>query len=459
MTDFEDVQETEGEVLAKEAASDSPFDGYGRPFSDDPLGMSQSYNNDNPANNVGPYSGPSSYSINTVAPYAPPHAGEENPGANVGPYAPPNGDEQVNPGSPEEEDSPVKQAYKAWSNQQWFDGTSASIYERSLEADHLRRQARAGGDAILEDELIAQIDILNKTAAEYDDSRLHEALDNVPGGTVALEYDDLVDGGLVDVTSFLSTGAHKIAKEAAEYDWNAFRREGARHWVSQKIADNPGLIKHEVMCREAAVDYAKDKTMVLMDPVRRAEIIDDFVTAAERYRREAASRLLDDEKAAAHRERETEAFRMSRVSTDLSDSLDNFLPGQYTDLGSDYTDEGYLDIGEDDGSLLYQAAKDTIEGSKREWARFTTEGAREWFFDKVSDSPMRKHDDITYRAAKAYALDQVAGVPDMALQQDIVRAFTESVEFLRTAHLQREASRSVPEEADLDEFFGDEQLW
>src|SRR4051812_38743980 len=168
MTDHEEIQETEGEVLAKEAAMekdsmDSPFDGYGRPFSDDPLGMSQSYDHDNPANNVGPYSGPSSYSINTVAPYAPPHQDEENPGQNVGPYSPPR-DDEMNPGSPEEPDSAVKKAYRAWSARQWFDGTSTSIYERSIEAERLRREARVAGDFVLEDELTEQVQILNKTA-------------------------------------------------------------------------------------------------------------------------------------------------------------------------------------------------------------------------------------------------------------------------------------------------------
>lgn len=476
MTDNEDltyeIQETEGEVLAKEAAMDSPFDGYGRPFSDDPLGMSDAYNHDNPANNVGPYSGPNSYSINTVAPYAPPHQDEENPAQNVGPYRPPATMPETTDGDFDEDDLPanvgkgdtdndLRHAYKAWTEKQWFDGTSSSIYDRAIEAEHLRRTARMAGDFVIEDELQEQIEVLNKTAAEYDDSVLHEALENVPGGTVALEYDDLVDGGLVDVTSFLSVGAHKIAKEAADYDWDAFKNDGARHWVFSKIADNPGLIKHESMCREAAVDYAKDKTMVLMDPLRRADIIDEFVTAAERFRRQAANRLLEDERTASQRQHQIEAARMQRVADDVSNSLqEGFLPGAYTDLGSDYDEEGYYDIGEDDGSVLYQVARETIESSKRPWEVFTTEGAREWFFSKVIDSPMVKHDDITYRAAKKYASEQAAGVPDVSLRSEIVRAFTESVEFLREAHLQREASRVEEEpESDLEDFFGGDSLW
>jgi hypothetical protein len=464
MNEAEDreVVETEGEVLAKEAGTDSPFDGYGRPFSDDQLGMSEFYYHDNPANNVGPYSGPNSYSINTVTPYNPPHQDEENPGQNVGVYNPP-ADKPQNPGSPEQDEDPtatpgLKAAFKTWSNQQWFDGTSTSIYSRSIEAEQLRRQAHVAGDFVLEDELREHIDILNKTAAEYDDSVLHEAMENVPGGTVALEYDDLVDGGLVDVTSFLSTGAHAVAKEASEYDWDLFQREGARNWITQRLAENPGLIKHEVMAREAAIDYAKDKTMVLMDPNRRADIIDGFITNAERFRREAASRLLESEETTAERRHTVAVARMAQVEFD--EQPEEFLPGAYTDLSADYDEDGYLNIGEDDGSYMYEEARSAISASRnRLWEEFTTEGARDWFFDEVAGSPMSKHDDITFRAAKKYATDQASLVPDIALKNEIVRAFTESVEFLRQAHIQREAHREVPAESDIDEFFGDEQLW
>lgn len=463
MTDNEEreVSETEGETLFKEAETKSPFDGYGRPFSDDPLGMSDAYNHDNPANNVGPYTGPNSYSINTVAPYSPPHQDEENPGQNVGPYNPP-ADKPMNPGSPEQDEEPgsgLKKAYKQWEAHQWFDGSSHSIYDRAVEAEQLRRQAHIAGDFIIEDELREQIEILNKTAAEYDDSNLHEALDNVPGGTVALEYDDLVDGGLVDVTSFLSTASHKLATEVAAYDWDSFKDEGARQWVTSRIAENPGLIKHEAIAREAAIDYAKDKTMVLMDPSRRADIIDGFVTNAERFRREAASRLLETEEQATDRARQVEAARQARVQIEAD--VEEFLPGSYTDLTADYDEDGYLNLGEDDGSDLFSYAREVVEASRgRKWEQFTTEGAREWFFDTVVGSPMAKHADITHRAAKKYAIEQAALVPDSSLRDEITRAFAESVEFLRQSFVDDDGtSYEEPAEETIDEFFGDEQLW
>lgn len=462
MNEDNEIIETEGELLAREAATDSPFSGYGRPFSDDSLGTSDAYSHDNPANNVGPYSGPSSYSINTVVPYHPPHGGEENPGQNVGPYKTPNPDDEPSEDSMADEEvtpNSVRQAYKDWNQKQWFDGTSISIYDRLLEAEQIQRQAATSGDFEVAEELREQVEVLSKTAAEYDDSSLREFVEEVPGGTVALEYDDLIDGGLVDVTSFLSTGAYRVAHEAANYDWDTFKTEGARMWITHKIADNPGLIKHEVVAREAAVDYAKDKTMVLMDPVRRADIIDGFVTAAEVFRREAAKRLLEDEEETTERKRQFEAAKVAQVTVEYENGLDFTLPGEYVEIGPDYDADGYWNIGEDDGTQLWAEAHSAIESTKRDWEHFTTEGAREWFFDKAIDSPMTKHVDITQRAAKAYASEQVAGVPDSALKKEIVRAFSESVEFLRNAHVIRESNRKPQEDTGIDEFFGDELLW
>ena len=463
----DEFNETEGETLAKEAGTDSPFDGTGRPFSDDNLNMSEFYYHDNPATNVGPYAGPSSYSINTVAPYAPPHQGEENPAQNAGPYRPPGYAPETTDGDFDEDDLPanvgkgdtdadadrLSHAYSRWNDAQWFDGTSKSIYSRAIEAEQIRRQAHAAGAFDLEDELSEQIEVLNKTAAEFDDSSLHEFMDEVPGGTVALEYDDLVDGGLVDITSFLSVGAHAVAKESAEYDWASFKEEGARQWITQKIADNPGLLKHEVMARTAAIDYAKDKTMVLMDPVFRADIIDDFVTNVERFRREAANRLFEDEESRVERRRQFDALRMAQATADVAETYEEYLPGEYTDLEPDFDEDGYLNIGEPDGTYLYDEAARTIEAAKRNWEDFTTEGARDWFFGKATDSPlMLKHADITRRAAKKFAGEQVALVPDEALKTEVVRAFTESVEFLRQVHAHREGFRR---EAAVDSSFED----
>jgi hypothetical protein len=467
-TDNEPLEEGE---LTKEA-SDSPFDGYGRPFTDDNLNMSEFYYHDNPANNVGPYSGPSSYSINTVAPYNPPHGGEENPAQNVGPYRPPGVMPATTDNDYDEDDLPanvgrdldndaLRTAYKSWNDMQWFDGTSRSIYSRVTEAESMRRLAASRGEVAIHDELSEQIEVLNKVAAEYDDSSLHEFVDELPGGTVALEYDDLIDGGLVDITDFLHVGAHAVAKEAAQYDWNAFQVEGARQWVMQKFRDNPGVLSHEILAREAAIDFAKDKTMVLMDPVARAEIIDGFVTSAEQFRRDAARRLTEYRQDEDHRSERVASSRMQAAAEDL-DYDDGFLPGEYVDLGSDYDEEGYLKIGEDDGSPLYAEASRTIkEARDRQWDEFTTNGAKDWFFTRgVESESMFKHADITALAARRYASSQTQAIPDQMLRSEIVRAFADSVEYLRQEHLAKEAAELV-EDDEFDSFYDgeDEILW
>jgi uncharacterized protein YozE (UPF0346 family) len=117
----------------------------------------------------------------------------------------------------------------------------------------------------------------------------------------------------------------------------------------------------------------------------------------------------------------------------------------------DYDENGLLLIGEDDGSPLYESAQKAI-ASRREvdWPTFTTEGAREWFADQATkNTAMLKHADVTYRAAAAYADDQAKFVRDAATHDEIVRAFTESVEFLRNNYAnQRTASVDHDDEAD-----------
>lgn len=455
-------------VSVRKAQVGDPFSGYGRPFSGDGLNMSEYYYHDNPATNVGPYSGPSSYSINTVEPYNPPHAGEENPAQNVGPYNPPSlwdyesePDEDKAPSQSSRQTVSASAVYKDWNNQKWFDGSVASINRRIAEAEELRRRASSTGDARLAAELAAQIEVLRKVADEYDDSHLREFVSSLPGGTVALEYDNLIDGGLVDVTSFLDVGAHRIAKEVAEYDWDRFKSEGAKLWVEERRDRNPGLLSSPALFRLAAVEYVKDKTMVLLDPVRRAEIIDEFVTAAERHRRRLAKELESSESERILSEAREESMEARIAAAYLPPLEDNLLPGSYTTLDSDYDERGYLNIGEDDGSILYRQAADVLNSVKhRRWEEFTTEGAREWFFAKVSDSPVIvKHADVMYRAASEFASEQCAMVPDSALRKEIVRAFTDSVEYLRRQQLARNIREASGTNDDVPYAGEDEVLW
>lgn len=197
----------------------------------------------------------------------------------------------------------------------WFSGHPSDIWRRVASAEALLdevRQARSKNDTVslrdAESTLVATIDMLKRTAAVYDQSYDEDFLSGLPGGTVALDYERLIDGGLVDIGpddgSWLFTEAKKVQQEAANYDWDAFANNGAEDWVAEKARDNPEMLRHEVTTRLAAVDYARDKTMVLLDAAKRAAVIDAFVTNVERYRREAVRELDKIE-----REKRVERFR------------------------------------------------------------------------------------------------------------------------------------------------------
>lgn len=436
---------------------DNPF-GAGPFVSDDPL-ISDQYSHENPANNVGPYGGPSSYSINTTGPYTPPGEDEENPAQNVGPYDPPaqQAERMQQVFSPD-----VRAAYRTWSNENgWFDGSSKSVYDRISEAQVMQRQASVEGDVETEYALDEQINTLYRVASELDESNLSDYMEELPGGTVAMEYDDISDAGMVDLGSFISVESHRLFAEAKNYDWDKFTKKGAAEWVKEKIATNPGILRHESDTRKAAIDYVKNKTMVLTDPVKRAGVIDDFVSEVERTRREAARAIENRDKKVADKIREEEEALMRQAKESLAPAT-----GLTVERTPDYID-GKLNIGEDDGSLLYTAAAEALETKTNDWPSFTTEGAREWFWGQASDNTlMLNHQDITRRAARDFAAGKTAHVRDSALKNEIVRAFCDSVEFLRTAYVAKKAKLSSVEVEDsaymeFEEAFGgeDEILW
>jgi len=475
--DLSELNEEEQEIVKQAQVTDNPFSGTGRPFSNDNELMSERYFQENPANSTAPYSGETSYSINTTAPYRPPGSGLENPSQNVGPYSAPatmpgttdgdfdEDDLQANVGQDTDKDAQregARLAYVDWENNQWYDGNSNSIYNHIATGDGIRVAAENSGDAVTASIIEAQLDVLRKVASEIDESNLDEYLDAIPGGTVALEYDDLQDAGMMDPNSFLHTTAATMINDAATTNWDDFSVRGAKYWVANKINSNPGLLNHEIMTREAAVDYIKEKTMVVLDSVHRAHVIDGFVTNVERYRREASNRLheafSEDKAIEDYKEdiRQTEAARQV-----LAVDIDEFLPGEYTEQTADFVD-GELNIGDDDGSFMYEAARETINtASDREWSEFTTEGAAEWFFENVAASSMAKHADITYRAAREFVEEETRLLKSASTREEIVRAFTESVEYLREQEVSTPSRTASVETNEFDEIYSTEStiLW
>lgn len=199
--------------------------------------------------------------------------------------------------------------YDKMANEEWYDGSTDSIVERSQIVAALytkvsttlsSRIASSLQEPLLtiKTALREEMEQLKSAAEEMSASDFEEYLSQLPGGTVAMDYKNLIDGGLVDMGtddgSTLWAVASEVQAEAKNYDWERFASEGAALWINDKMTDSQEMLRYENVTREAAIDYVRDKTMILMDTTRRAKVIDDFVNNAERHRREAAQKIAQD---------------------------------------------------------------------------------------------------------------------------------------------------------------------
>ena len=197
-----------------------------------------------------------------------------------------------------------------FNKEHWYDGTVGSIYDRSQVALALSRKVASALSGHLTDSefqglheakmvIAEEIESLKAAAEEIETADYAEYLDNLPGGTIARDYGNLIEGGVVDLGadngSFLFAAAKEVQDEARNYDWDRFASEGADLWVESKKTDSPEMLRFEVATRKAAVDYSRDKTMVLMDAEKRANIINSFVQNAEKARRTASKEIVKEE--------------------------------------------------------------------------------------------------------------------------------------------------------------------
>lgn len=189
------------------------------------------------------------------------------------------------------------EAKTAAADTRWFNGSSESILVR---LDRLQdildrtRVAASNPNASFNDleryaniitELGAEKESLEKLASEYVDFDTEEYINSLPGGTIAREYrissagtSDLGD----DDGSLLYRTAATIENEFEDADWINFVTAGAELWIEDQ---SPRLLNSQLDTREAAVYYVESKTLPLLDTVKRASIIDNFVDNVEICRR------------------------------------------------------------------------------------------------------------------------------------------------------------------------------
>jgi hypothetical protein len=200
------------------------------------------------------------------------------------------------------------------SNTAWFDGSSASIYDR-LESvqemlDGLRvvaanSQTTEGEIVRIADQITAlesDRDLLQKTASEYVDFDTEEYLQGLPGGTVASTYVKANDDGFYDLGeddgSFLFSAATQVQNEFKEYDWTNFVTAGAETWTFEQ---SPALTESQLATREAACSFVERKTASLLDVSFRASVIDNFLDNVEICRREKNANVAEASKSSTLR--------------------------------------------------------------------------------------------------------------------------------------------------------------
>jgi len=189
------------------------------------------------------------------------------------------------------------EAKTAAADARWFNGTSESILTR---LDRLQdildrtRMAASNPNAGMRDieryaniltELGAEKESLEKLASEYVDFDTDMYLDSLPGGTIAKEY-RVSSAGTSDLGeddgSLLYRTAAGIENEFENADWINFVTAGAEVWIEDQ---SPHLLNSQLNTREAAVYYVERKTFPILDTVKRASIIENFVDNVEICRR------------------------------------------------------------------------------------------------------------------------------------------------------------------------------
>lgn len=142
------------------------------------------------------------------------------------------------------------------------------------------------------------------------------------------------------------------------------------------------------------------------------------------------------------------------------------LPGGTIASNYRLASTGTMDLGEDDGSLLYRLAKDVeAEVSSADWINFVTAGAEMWVEDQnnymISDSVS------TRVAASYYVEDKTLPILDVEKRAAIIDNFLTNVEICRREkaakvaakeeNMQREASKPV--RYAVDEVLGSTANW
>jgi hypothetical protein len=230
----------------------------------------------------------------------------------------------------------IKTAQKVATDTGWFHGTSESIFNRLDRIQDLLGQMRMAASspnvypqdleryASLITELDEERDQLERLAGTYVDFDTEEYLQSLPGGTIASEY-RLTEYGTADLGSddgsLLYRTASNIQAEYREADWVNFVTAGAETWTEDQ---NERLLRDYTATREAAVFYVEQKTLPILDVVKRASIIDNFVQNVEICRRAYSSKTQEAQDRSEKKVRLAANFTQNSLDDSFGDKFNWF---------------------------------------------------------------------------------------------------------------------------------------
>lgn len=230
----------------------------------------------------------------------------------------------------------IRTAKAVVSDSSWFRDNSESIFNRLDRLQELlgqMRMAASSPDIHPQDlekiagyitEMDEERDQLQHLAGNFVDFDTEEYLQNLPGGTVASQY-RISNAGTPDLGeddgSFLYRTAKTVEAEYQDADWISFVTAGAENWVEDQ---NNRLLSDITATREAAVYYVEQKTLPILDVVKRASIIDNFVTNTEICRRAKRQVIAAREDLNSNKVRLASTFTQHSIDDSFGDTLNWF---------------------------------------------------------------------------------------------------------------------------------------
>jgi len=157
------------------------------------------------------------------------------------------------------------------------------------------------------------------------------------------------------------------------------------------------------------------------------------------------------------------------VDFDTEEYLQSLPGGTVASQYYKANDDGLFDLGEDDGSFLFSAAKEVQDEFKNyDWADFVTAGAETWTFEQ--EPTLTKSQIATREAACSFVERKTASLLDTSFRASVIDNFLDNVEICRREKVAsvvdaakistlRTARKEYSESYEFDKAIGNKYNW